>query len=123
MMKKRIAVPSMSPGGLEAQRSGHFGRCDVFTLVDIEDNEIKEISSVENVEHEQGGCLRPVELLLMQGVKAIVVGGMGYNPLMGFRSAGIDVLIGTGTTVQEAVDAYLAGNVPQMTDNHVCGGH
>ena len=31
----RIAVPSELPGGLEAQRAGHFGRCACFTLVDL----------------------------------------------------------------------------------------
>ena len=30
-----IAIPSMTPGGLDAYRSGHFGRCDSFTLVEI----------------------------------------------------------------------------------------
>ena len=33
----RIAVPSEGQGGLDGLRAGHFGHCDVFTLVDIED--------------------------------------------------------------------------------------
>ena len=33
----RIAVPSMEVGGLGGQRSGHFGHCDTFTLVDVKD--------------------------------------------------------------------------------------
>ena len=32
MEKGRIAVPSEETGGLDGQRSGHFGHGDVFTL-------------------------------------------------------------------------------------------
>ena len=37
----RIAIPSIEAGGLDGQRSGHFGHCDVFTLVDVKGGEIK----------------------------------------------------------------------------------
>ena len=43
----KLAVPSMGEGGLEAERSGHFGHCDCFTIVDIVDGEIKETSMEE----------------------------------------------------------------------------
>lgn len=42
----KIAIPSNSPGGLEADRSDHFGHCDVFTIVDLdaEKNSIKTVA-------------------------------------------------------------------------------
>lgn len=123
MSKIRVAVPSMSPGGLGAKRSGHFGRCDVFTLVDIEDGKIQNAQVVNNVEHSEGGCLVPVRLLADQGVNVIVVSGMGMRPLMGFRETGIEVLIGRGVTVQESIDSYIARKLDPMSDDYVCGGH
>ena len=33
----KIAIPSVLPGGLEAQVGAHFGHCDCYTLVDVED--------------------------------------------------------------------------------------
>ena len=36
----KLAVPSLGEGGLEAQRSGHFGHADCFTIVTIENGEI-----------------------------------------------------------------------------------
>ncbi len=48
MEQGRIAIPSMAQGGLDGERSGHFGHCDVFTLVDVEDGEIKEVIAVPN---------------------------------------------------------------------------
>ncbi|OQY43679.1 MAG: hypothetical protein B6240_11940 [Desulfobacteraceae bacterium 4572_87] len=39
----RIAIPSMGTGGLDGERSGHFGHCDVFTFVDVEGGEVKQV--------------------------------------------------------------------------------
>lgn len=36
-MKMRIAIPTNSPGGLDADRSDHFGHCDIFAMVDIDE--------------------------------------------------------------------------------------
>ena len=34
MQNGRIAVPSIAPGGLDGERAGHFGHCELFTMVD-----------------------------------------------------------------------------------------
>lgn len=36
----KIAIPSVLPGGLEAQVGAHFGHCDCYTLVDVEDGAV-----------------------------------------------------------------------------------
>ena len=38
-----IAIPSCLPGGLDANMGMHFGHCDIYTLVDIEDGAVKEV--------------------------------------------------------------------------------
>jgi predicted Fe-Mo cluster-binding NifX family protein len=91
MKNGRIAIPSMEDGGLDGRRSGHFGHCDVFTLVDVADGKIEEVTTIQNQEHVQGGCMVPVNLLAGHKVNALIVGGIGMRPLMGFRQAGIDV--------------------------------
>ena len=123
MSYERIAVPSMIPGGLKAQRSGHFGRCDMFTLVDIEDGKIINVNKASNVEHSEGGCLVPVNLLAGFDVNVIVVGGMGMRPLLGFKDAGIKVYLGTGDTVEDCITGYIEGKLAPMGEESVCGGH
>jgi predicted Fe-Mo cluster-binding NifX family protein len=91
MQDGRIAIPSVGLGGLDGQRSGHFGHCDVFTFVDVEGGKIKSVTTVSNQSHVQGGCMVPVNLLAQHNVKALVVGGIGMRPLMGFRQVGIEV--------------------------------
>jgi len=119
-----LAVPSMGEGGLEGERSGHFGHCDCFTLVEIVDGAIAVVRIVENPSHEEGGCLRPVNLLASLGVHALIVAGMGARPLSGFEAAGIKVFFEDATPgIGEAVQLVLAGDLTVMDSRHVCGGH
>lgn len=122
-METLIAVPSSNPGGAEAQLGAHFGHCDLYTLFQVEDSAVKTVEVVPNVPHQQGGCMAPVQYLADMGVKILIAGGMGLRPLMGFNQVGIDVFHGgESTTVGEAVDAMLAGNLQQFSQEHTCGG-
>ena len=123
MKNGRIAVPTIGTGGLDGQRSGHFGHCDVFTLVDVEDGEIKSVTTVPNQEHVQGGCMVPVNLLAEHKVNALIVGGIGMRPLMGFRQAGIEVYHDeTRPEIRPVVEDLIAEKLPLIGDNQVCGG-
>jgi predicted Fe-Mo cluster-binding NifX family protein len=123
MENGRIAVPSMETGGLDGQRSGHFGHCDVFTLVDVEGGKIKEVTTIPNRTHVQGGCMVPVNLLAEHNVNALIVGGIGMRPLMGFRQAGIEVYYDASRQeIKPVVEDLVAGRLPLIEDNEVCGG-
>lgn len=117
----KLAVPTMGEGGLDSERSGHFGHCDCFTLIDIVDGELGEVSIIQNPPHEEGGCLRPVGLLSDAGATAIVAAGMGMRPMMGFANAGIDVLFDNVTPgVGDVAKLAAAGTLPHMTANEAC---
>ncbi|PID72293.1 MAG: dinitrogenase iron-molybdenum cofactor biosynthesis protein [Desulfobulbus propionicus] len=123
MATLRLAIPSDGQGGLDGKRAGHFGHCDVFTFIDIEDGEIKEVSTLANQEHVQGGCMVPVNLLASNNVNALVVGGIGMRPLMGFRQVGIEVYHdAVRPDIRPVVEDFLAGKLSLITDNDVCGG-
>ena len=122
-MKALVAVPSENPGGLDAPLGGHFGHCAMYTLISVEDAQIKDVKVIPNMPHEQGGCMAPVNYLSENGVKALIAGGMGMRPLMGFNQVGIEVYFGgDNRTVGEAVNALLAGNLSQFSQEHTCGG-
>ncbi|MFC1495683.1 NifB/NifX family molybdenum-iron cluster-binding protein [Thermodesulfobacteriota bacterium] len=123
MKDGRIAIPSMENGGLDGQRAGHFGHCDVFTLVDVKDGEIEQVTTLNNKEHVQGGCMVPVNLLSENKVNALVVGGIGMRPLMGFRQVGIDVYHdATRPEIRPVVEDLIAGKLSIIGDDQVCGG-
>jgi predicted Fe-Mo cluster-binding NifX family protein len=113
----------MEMGGLDGQRSGHFGHCDVFTLVDVENGQIKSVTTVPNQGHVQGGCMVPVNLLAGHNVNALIVGGIGMRPLMGFKQVGIDVYYdATRSEIRPVVADLIAGKLPLIGESQVCGG-
>ena len=118
-----VAIPSTSPGGLEAPLGAHFGHCDLYTLVSVEDGEVKQVQVIPSVPHQQGGCMAPVQYLAQKGAKVLIAGGMGLRPLMGFNQVGIKVYYGGNfQTVGEALSAFVKGELPQFGQEHTCGG-
>lgn len=122
-MSHIIAVPSENPGGLDANLGAHFGHCDLYTLVTVEDGAVADVKVIPNVPHQQGGCMAPVQHLAENGVKQLIAGGMGLRPLMGFNQVGIEVFHGGASrNVNEAIQAMLGGQLPQFSQEHTCGG-
>ncbi len=123
MDKNLIAIPSELPGGLDAAVGAHFGHCDLYTLVAVENGAITDVSTIPNVPHQQGGCMAPVNHLASNGVKTLIAGGMGLRPLMGFNQVGITVYYGgDATRVGDVVQALLQGALPPFTSENTCGG-
>ena len=123
MNQTRIAIPSTLPGGLDAGVGAHFGHCEVYTLVDLKEGEITQVSTLPCVPHEQGGCLAAVNHLARNGVTVLIAGGMGMRPLMGFNQAGVEVYRGTGIpSVAAAVKALVHGDLDRFTQEFTCQG-
>lgn len=117
----KLAVPTMGKAGLDAQRSGHFGHCDCFTLVDIADGKIVGTSELDNPPHEEGGCIAIVDLLKNAGVQGIVAAGMGARPMRGFSDAGIPVYFDMhAQKVGEVAQLVAQGEVPPMRPEQAC---
>ena len=118
-----VAIPSAMPGGLDAAMGMHFGHCDLYTIVEVENDAIKSVSTLPNVPHQQGGCMAPVQHLASNGVNKILAGGMGMRPLMGFQQVGIEAYFaGQCPTVGVAVRALLAGQLVPFSAENTCGG-
>lgn len=118
-----VAVPSQNPGGLKAGLMSHFGHCDVFTLVEMENGGVKTVSVLPNAPHEHGACTAPVQTLADHGVKVMLAGGMGMRPLQAFEASGIKVMFtGLATTVEQAVNDFAQNKLPVFGDNGLCKG-
>ena len=99
-MKRKIAVPT-SDGILDA----HFGHCKQFAMVDVENNEIKEISYIDAPPH-QPGLLPP--WLAERGSTDIIAGGMGQRAIQLFNQQGVNVFVGAPRqTPGELVEGLL----------------
>jgi predicted Fe-Mo cluster-binding NifX family protein len=85
-MNKRIAIP-LENGVLCA----HFGHCEEFAIVDVENNLITGISKVIPPEHVPGLYPKWVAQL---GVTDVIVGGMGQKAVDLFNEQNINAFIG-----------------------------
>ena len=122
-MRTIVAIPSSQPGGLDAMLGAHFGHCDLYTLVTLEDQTIQSVDVIPNVPHQQGGCMAPVKYLADNGTQALIAGGMGFRPLMGFNQVGISVYFGgDARNVGEALQAFIDNKLPEFKQEHTCGG-
>ena len=75
-MAKIIAIASNDERGLNSPISAHFGRCPYYTLVEIEDGEIRKASSLQNPYYSTHGEPGQVpNFIKKQGADVIIAGG------------------------------------------------
>jgi predicted Fe-Mo cluster-binding NifX family protein len=86
--------------------SVHFGRCPSFTIVDIENGELKKITEVPNPGHQPGAI---PEFLHKKGVECIVAGGMGMRAVSFFEEYGIKTIVGVSGSIDGAVEQLKIG--------------
>ncbi len=123
MEKTKIAVPSTIPGGLDSELGQHFGHCDLYTIIEVENGQVSGVHTLPNVPHVQGGCMAPVNHLAGHGIRVLIAGGMGMRPLMGFNQVGIEVFFGGNSgRVGDAVRLFLDGRLTRFTAKFTCGG-
>ena len=109
-MNKKIAIP-LENGVLCA----HFGHCQTFAVVNVENNEITEIKEFEPPEHVPG--LYP-KWVAQFGVTDVIAGGMGQQAIMLFNQQNINAFVGAPVkTAQELVNDYI-GNKLNLSANY-----
>ena len=118
--KQKVAIASENDNGLNSLVSSHFGHCPVFIMVELEANEIKNVSTLVNAPHQQGGCAAPIMLLKNSRVDTLIVGGMGMRPLMIAHNEGIKVYTGVSGTVSDAIKDLIDNKLYLMDEKHTC---
>lgn len=88
--------------------SSHFGRCPVFTIVDIKDGRITRKESVENPGHEPGYI---PQFLHKHGVECIVAGGMGMRATSFFEEYSIKTIVGVSGKIDEVIEQLKKGTL------------
>jgi len=115
----RIAVPSSRSGGLEDTISIVFARAPVFTIVDTENGEIKDVRIIKNeaMNVPSGASPIVVQMLIKEGVDAVVAPQLGPNAMATLQAAGIKVYtFPPGTPIKEAVEKISKGEAPQLPE-------
>ena len=81
--------------------SPHFGRCQTYTLVDIENGTVKTRKTINNPGHSPGVI---PQFLFNQGVKRIICGGIGARARGYFQELGIEMITGIDGSVEDVIE-------------------
>jgi len=108
---KRISFGCDDNGGLQAQLSGHFGRCPYYTLVDVEGSEIKGVNVIENPYFNNHVPGQVPHFIKDQNANVMIAGGMGPRAIDLFTGFEIEVATGISGKVEDILKAYLKGEI------------
>ena len=126
MYSGTIAIPTSDAEGLRGKRSDHFGHSRYFTLVALENGQVREVNAIDNAQHGPGGCQAVVQLLRDQLVDTVVAAGMGNGPYMKLTATGITVLFADHNQypdVQSVLDGLQVLGQQTFNETNLCQGH
>jgi predicted Fe-Mo cluster-binding NifX family protein len=107
----KVAIPTA-----EGQLAMHFGHCEKFAIIEVEENKIVKTEEAIPPPHEPG--VLPKWLGEMN-VDLIIAGGMGVSAQDLFKANGVKVLVGApAEDVKTLVESYLNGSL--VTGQNVC---
>ena len=117
----RIAFPTQEARGKESMVYGHFGSAPIFIVLESETGEVEEVVNRDRV-HAHGQC-QPLAALGGKAVDAIVVGGIGAGALSKLNASGIRVYRAVEGSVEENLELFDKGRLPELTMEQSCAGH
>jgi len=93
-----------------------FGRARYFVVADTESDSVDVIDNSTNRNAMQGAGIASAELVADAGAKAVVTGHLGPKAFPALGMAGIKGYSGVGMTVQQALEAFKAGTLAELTE-------
>lgn len=116
----KIGIPSMGNKGLKESVGEHFGRVPAYTIVDTDNNEV---TTLANTSEHLGGRGYPAEILSEAGVEAMICSGIGRRAISMFAEKGIKVYAGASGTVEETMERFRKGELPECGEDSACSQH
>jgi predicted Fe-Mo cluster-binding NifX family protein len=86
----------------------HFGRCPVFTIIDVVNGIVVGKGVIPNPGHQPGFIPR---FLNEKGVQLVVTGGMGARAQDIFQELGMETVLGVSGNVDDVIERVLAGTL------------
>jgi len=107
----RIAISAENNNGLDSLVCQHFGGSPYFILVDVEGQEVKTVTGIENPyygNHQPGQVPR---LIHDHKANVMLTGGMGRRAIAFFEQFDLQPVTGALGTVRQALQSYLEGKL------------
>jgi predicted Fe-Mo cluster-binding NifX family protein len=96
--------------------SAHFGRCQSYTIVEIDEGQLLSREEIPNPGHQPGFL---PEYLSEKGINSIIAGGMGPRAQGLFAQKNIETIIGIQGTIDDIIEKFLKQELEAGED--LCG--
>jgi len=107
--------------------SEHFGHCEKFCIIKINNQEVLSRQVINNPGHTPGFLPK---FLAEKQVDCVITGGIGAKAIELFSANGIEVITGARGPVDEVIESFIAGKLVSsgsVCHEHLhageCGGH
>ena len=121
-----IAIPSQSNGGLNDKLDPRFGRCQSFTFVTVNKDQIKEVKIVPNpAKQEMGGAgIIASQTVYDEGATEVIVGHLGPNAINSLKSLKLKAFQAPNNdlTIKDVVEMHINGKLNSLDAANV-GSH
>jgi len=107
----RVAISADENSGLASRVNPHFGRCPFFVFVDLNGRVVTNVEVRPNPYYGQHQPGEVPAFIRAQGANVMLTGGMGARAVAFFQECGIEPITGAFGTAQQALSAYLNGEL------------
>jgi predicted Fe-Mo cluster-binding NifX family protein len=117
----KVAVSSLGRS-LDDRVDERFGRAAYLIFVDQDTLATEVVDNAANRDALQGAGIGAAEKVSEGGASAVITGHLGPKAYSATKAAGIKGYNGTGMTVRDAVEAFKAGQLPELDEGEAHAG-
>jgi predicted Fe-Mo cluster-binding NifX family protein len=105
-----IAVTAQG-NDLQGEVDPPFGRAKHFLLVDSETMEFEVVENEQNLSLPQGAGIQAAQIVTNHRADVVLTGNCGPKAFRTLEAAGIRVVVGVSGRIEDAIQAYLQGDL------------
>lgn len=105
-----IAVTAQG-NDLQGEVDPRFGRAKHFLLVDSETMEFEVVENQQNLSLPQGAGIQAAQIVTNHRADVVLTGNCGPKAFKTLEAAGIEVVVNVSGKIEDAIQAYLQGEL------------
>lgn len=105
-----IAV-TVQGNDLQGQVDPRFGRAEHFLIVDSETMGFEVVENEQNLSLPQGAGIQAAQTVAKNRAEVLLTGNCGPKAFKTLQAAGIKVVVGVSGRIEDAIQAYLRGEL------------
>jgi predicted Fe-Mo cluster-binding NifX family protein len=115
-----IAVTAQG-NDLQGEVDPRFGRAKHFLLVNSETMRFEVVENHQNISLPQGAGIQAAQVVTNHRAEVVLTGNCGPKAFKTLQAAGIKVVVGVKGKVEDAIQAYIQGELEYATQANVEG--